>query len=101
MYIYNVTTKVHQSIAHDWLCWIQEEHIPDLIATGCFSSAGILQLLETDDTEGPTFAVQYRAESKSQYNLYVEKYAAIMRQKSFDKWGDKVIGFRSLMQVIQ
>lgn len=100
MYIYNVTTKVHTTIQNEWLQWLQEEHIPEIIKTGCFTSTSILQLLETDDTEGPTFAVQYKADSKGLYNQYMEKFAGIMRQRSFDKWGDKVIAFRSLMQVI-
>ena len=100
MYIYNVTTKVHTTIQNEWLQWLQEEHIPEIIKTGCFTSTSILQLLETDDTEGPTFAVQFKADSKGLYNQYMEKFAGIMRQRSFDKWGDKVIAFRSLMQVI-
>jgi hypothetical protein len=99
-FIYNVTIKVATPIATEWLQWLKEEHIADVINTGCFTHATILQLLEVDDTEGPTYAVQYFAESKSLYNLYIEKYAAQMRQKGFDKWGDKFIAFRSIMQVI-
>jgi hypothetical protein len=100
MIVYNVTTKVTAAIASDWLQWINEEHIPDIINTGCFTNATVLQLLETDDSEGPTFTVQYFAESKLNYNIYIEKFAAAMRQKAFNKWGDKFIAFRSLMQVI-
>ena len=100
MYIYNITTKVHTDIKNEQLTWLQEVHIPEILETGCFTSTSILQLLETDDTDGPTYAVQYKAASKGLYNQYIEKFAAIMRQRSFDKWGDKVIGFRSLMQVI-
>ncbi len=100
MIVYNVTTKVTSAIASDWLQWINEQHIPDIINTGCFTHATILQLLETDDSEGPTYTVQYFAESKSNYNIYMEKFAATMRQKAFDKWGDKFIAFRSLMEVV-
>ena len=100
MIVYNVTTKVSTTIQQDWLLWIKEEHIPDIINTGCFTHATVLLLLENDDSEGPTFAVQYFAESKSLYNNYMEKYAAVMRQKAFDKWGNQFIAFRSLMQVI-
>ena len=100
MIVYNVTTKVTTAIAADWLRWINEEHHKDIINTGCFTHATILQLLETDDSEGPTYVVQYFAESKSNYNIYIEKFAASMRQKAFDKWGNKFIAFRSLMQVI-
>ena len=100
MIIYNVTTKVDHSIAAAWLRWIKEEHIPDLIATGCFTHAAVLHLLEVDDSEGQTYAVQYHAESKVLYNKYIEKFSAGMRKKVHDKWGNKIISFRSLMEVV-
>jgi hydroxyethylthiazole kinase-like sugar kinase family protein len=100
MIIYNVTTKVDGSIQNNWVEWAKNEHIPEIIATGCFSSATLAQLLETDDTDGPTYTIQYHAESKALYNLYIEKFAVTMRQKAFDKWGNQFIAFRSLMQVV-
>ena len=100
MFIYNVTIKIQNPIHKEWLQWLKEEHVPDVLATGCFSKATIVRLLEVDDTEGPTYAIQYLAESKALYNHYIEKFAGTMRQKSFDKWGDKFIAFRSVMQVI-
>lgn len=100
MIIYNVTIKLEEAIHPQWLVWLKEEHIPDVIATGCFTRATILQLLETDDSEGPTYAVQYFAESKAFYHLYIEKFAGEMRQRSFDKWGNGFIAFRSVMQVV-
>ena len=100
MFIYNVTIKIQHPIHKEWLQWLKEEHVADVLATGCFSKATIVRLLEVDDTEGPTYAIQYLAESKALYNHYIEKFAGTMRQKSFDKWGDKFIAFRSVMQVI-
>ena len=100
MIVYNVTIKITNAIHTDWLQWLQEEHIPDIIQTGCFTHALILKLMEVDDTEGPTYAVQYFAQSKGLYNDYIENHAAGMRQKGFDKWGDKFIAFRSVMQVV-
>ncbi|MCP9752104.1 DUF4286 family protein [Ferruginibacter sp. HRS2-29] len=100
MIVYNITTKVSHTIHAAWLKWTQEEHIPALIATGCFTEGKILQLLEVDDSEGPTFAVQMMAESKALYNRYVEQYAAALKQESFAKWGDQFISFRSVMKVV-
>ncbi|MEP6676265.1 MAG: DUF4286 family protein [Ferruginibacter sp.] len=100
MIIYNVTTKIHHSIHEAWLQWLKDEHVPEIIATGCFVSATIVRLLEVDEEEGPTYAVQYFADSKALYNLYVEKYAVIMRQRCTDKWQDRFIAFRSVMQVV-
>ena len=100
MIIYNVTIKITSTIHADWLQWLKDEHVPDVIQTGCFTHATILRLLEVDDAEGPTYAIQYFAESKGLYNNYIETYAAIMRQKSFAKWGNQFIAFRSVMQVV-
>lgn len=100
MILYNVTIKVHSSIQNDWLVWLKEIHIPEILSTECFTHYKILQLLEIDNSEGPTYAVQYFAESKALYNLYIEKFAAEMKSKSFVKWGDKFIAFRSVMQIV-
>jgi hypothetical protein len=100
MIIYNVTTKVHHSIHDAWLQWLKEDHIPAILKTACFTTATILRLLEVDETDGPTYAVQYHAESKALYNHYIEAYSTNMSQQSFDKWGDQFISFRSVMVVV-
>lgn len=100
MTIYNVTTLVQHSIHDAWLTWLRDEYIPAMIKTECFTTATILRLLEVDETEGPTYAVQYHAESKAQYNHYIEAYSSNMNQQSINKWGDSVIAFRSVMQLV-
>jgi hypothetical protein len=101
MLIYNVTIKIESSIEADWLQWMQQTHISEVIATGCFTHAVTLRLLDVDDAEGPTYAIQYHAESKANYNRYIDKYAGEMRQKVFDKWGNQFVAFRSVMQIIE
>ena len=98
--VYNVTTKVELSIAEEWLTWLKIEHISDIIKTGCFTHAVILQLMEVDDIQGSTYAVQYHAKSKALYDRYIEQYAGSMRKKATDKWGNKFIAFRTVMQVV-
>ncbi len=101
MIIYNVTTKVSDAIAIEWLHWLKEEHIPSMTGTGCFTHAIILRLLEVDNTEGPTYAVQYFAENQQSYDKYIAEFANEMRQEAFKKWGDQFISFRSLMHIVQ
>lgn len=100
MYIYNVTTHVHWSIHEAWVQWMQQQHIPDVIATGCFARYQLVRVLETDETEGPTYAVQYFSHTKDDYLRYMEDHAPRLRAEGFNKWGDNCISFRSLMEVV-
>jgi hypothetical protein len=101
MFIYNVTIKIDWTIQEAWVQWMKQEHMPEVVKTGCFTSSQLVRLLDTDEKDGPTYAAQYFAESKPDYNRYIEIHAAILRQKAFDKWGDRFIAFRSLMQVVE
>jgi hypothetical protein len=100
MIIYNVTVKVNAAIENEWLVWLKEEHILDIINTGCFTHAVILQLLEIDNTEGPTYAVQYHTASKELYNNYINNFATTMRQKAIDRWGNGFIAYRTVMHIV-
>jgi hypothetical protein len=98
--IYNVTIKVDQRIAVQWLAWLLKEHIPAIISTGCFTSYKVVRLLEIDEAEGPTYAVQYFAPDLAEYTRYIRDHAPALRQDSINKWGEAFIAFRSLMEVI-
>lgn len=98
--IYNVTVKVEQSVANEWLHWLLREHIPAMMQTNCFVEYRLVRLLEVDDNEGPTYAIQYYAASKADYNRYREVHAAKMDRLSFERWGEQFIAFGSVMEVM-
>lgn len=100
MIIYNITIQINAAIESEWLSWIKSAYITGILNTGCFTVANILQILETDDPGHFTYAIQFHADSKALYNLYIEKYSHSMLQKSFDKWGDQFISFSTVMQVV-
>lgn len=98
--IYNVTAKVEKDIANDWLKWLIEEHGPQIIATNCFTKFTTLKLLEYDDYDSTTYAVQYFADTIERYQTYINQYADFFRKQSFDKWGNKFVAFRTVMEVV-
>ena len=61
MYIYNVTIQLVWGIHEDWLQWMKTKHIPEVMATGCFTDFRFVRVLEMDETEGPTYATKYFA----------------------------------------
>ena len=101
MIIYNVTIKVDANIAAEWLPWLLEEHAPAIMATNCFTRYHVIKLLEVDDAEGPTYAVQYHANSMEDYQRYLAEFADNFRKQSTNKWGDRFIAFRTLMEVVK
>ena len=101
MIIYNITIKVEWAIAEDWENWMRNEHIPEILHTGCFNKYQFVRLLEIDETEGPTYAAQYFASQLSNYDDYLQHFAQNFRLKAKEKWGQRYVDFRTLMQVIE
>jgi hypothetical protein len=101
MIVYNITTKVQTAIDAAWLQWQQQEHIPEVMATGFFTAHRLFRLLEQDDSDGNTYAVQYFAIDEDHYDAYLAKDQELLKEKTVKKWGDKVMSFRSVLEVIQ
>ena len=100
MILYNITMKVNPSIEEEWIRWQKEEHIPDIMSTGYFTENKFLRLLEQDDSEGKTFAVQYFAKNINDYQEYIEKHSQRIREKAIKRWGNGFVAFRTLMEVV-
>lgn len=99
MILYNITTKVDWSVHDEWLEWMKEKSIPDLVDTFFFDFK-MLRLLHIDDTDGPTYAVQYFTESIALYKKFVVIQLNIHSQKESNKWGNNVISFSTVMEVV-
>jgi hypothetical protein len=99
MIIYNVTIQVDNSIAIEWLQWMKEEHIPDVLNTGMFFDARLCHLLEQDEKEAKTYTAQYFCHTLTEYNTYISEHAQGMREKGFARFGNKFVAFRTVMEV--
>ena len=80
MLIYNVTTKIDPSIHEKWVAWMKDQHIPAVMHTGCFTHYHFVRVLDIDDSDGPTYAVQYFIKNRAEYDRYIETYASALRQ---------------------
>ena len=100
MIVYNVTTSVSWDIHDRWLSWFKDEQTPAILSTGCFYEFRLLRLLGVDETEGPTYAIQYHASSEKEYQRFLIDHSSFFSQQLFDKWGDKILTFGSVMEVL-
>jgi hypothetical protein len=100
MLIYNVTTHISWPIHEAWLSWMQQHHLPAIMAAGCFEKYQIVRLLDVDDSDGPTYAVQFYCSGLDAYHRYIDDFAPELRNEALGKWGDQAIAFRTLMELV-
>ncbi|MGM5468980.1 DUF4286 family protein [Flavobacteriaceae bacterium LMO-SS05] len=99
MIIYNVTSNVDASVHDKWLVWIKE-HIPQVLATGCFNEAKLTRILVDEELGGTSYSVQYRANSRVELETYYKLYADGLRQDALRLFADKVLSFRTELEII-
>lgn len=100
MIIYYVTINIEDDVHHQWLEWLQKEHIPEMLSTGLFTGYRLCRLLDVDD-EGTTYSVQYSCKSLVEYNTYKDQYAPRMQQEGLKRFKDKFVAFRTLLEVVE
>lgn len=98
MIIYNVTINIDHSIQNEWLQWMQNKHISDVLATGLFNNARFVKVLVED--EGATYSVQFFSDSKEKLNDYYKNHAPRLRQEGLELFGDKMLAFRTELEVL-
>jgi hypothetical protein len=99
MYIYNVTINIDGSVEQDWLRWMQEKHIPEVLETGKFSEAKMCQVMVEED-QGITYSVQYTTDSKQTLDAYFKEDAPRLRQEMIQLFPDKFVAFRTELKVV-
>ncbi len=100
MIIYNVTINIDDSCHDEWLDWMKNTHIPDMLATKKFTEARILKVLVEEEMGGTTYSVQYTTKNKETLHTYYEEDAARLRQEGLKKFADKFVAFRTELEIL-
>lgn len=99
MIIYSVTCHVERSIILEWVSWMKDVHIPEVLETNLFLGHKFCEVLvEEPDEHGHSFNIQYELESMEMLNLYNEKFAPALKQKTLEKYGEKCLAFRTILK---
>ena len=99
MILYNVTVNIDKEVSKEWLNWMQEIHIPDVLATGLFLENKVARIHAEEDG-GISYSIQYLLKSWEDYNTYQEKFAAKLQQEHQDKYAQKCVAFRTVLEII-
>ena len=99
MILYNVTVCVDGQIEKEWLKWMREVHIPNVMATKLFVDHKIFKLMNEVDG-GTTYAIQYFALDQKDINTYMREHAPRLQQIHADKYQTRALAFRTLLEQV-
>jgi hypothetical protein len=79
---------------------MKHKHIAEVMATGVFHNYRMSRMIGLEEDDGITYSVQYGLDSVAQLNDYFQKFAAHLQQEHIDKFKDKFVAYRTVMEVI-
>ena len=100
MIIYNVTINIDHSAHDEWLQWMKDIHIPEVMDTGLFVENRMLRLIGDEQSGGTTYAIQYTCRTMEDYETYREKHAPALQQKTLERFRDRFTAFRTLLEIV-
>ena len=100
MILYNVTVNIDVEKEEEYVAWMKEEHIPEVMSTGLFEENRFFKLLQENSDEGVNYSSQYFAENMEKIQAYQQFHSAELRQKLKDKFGKHCVSFRSLLESV-
>jgi Domain of unknown function (DUF4286) len=98
MIIYNTTVKIERKVHREWLSWMKEVHIPDILACDEVSDYRIYRLLMADPDNEETYAFQLFFPDLQALQAYLSA-DGILHQRIFsDRYRDRYVAFSTVME---
>jgi phosphoribosylamine-glycine ligase len=79
---------------------MQHKHIPEILATGKFTTARLVRVLIEEEMGGVTYSAQYTTDSKETLEKYYQEDAPGFREEGAKLFGEKMLAFRTELEVI-
>ncbi|HYF04216.1 MAG TPA: DUF4286 family protein [Patescibacteria group bacterium] len=100
MILYSVAVTIPSEIAEEWLRWMLDLHIPDVMKTGMFTRFKIFKNRAFDVSGETEFCTQYEAESFKNYELYRTEFAPELQRHHTEKFGTVAKARRMVLEEI-
>jgi len=100
--LYEVTVLVENLIASEWLEWMRDVHLPEVLGTGCFTGCGVTRLIEPRPANGREgFVIVYRSPSLDAYRDYLARHAPRLQSIHAERYRGRFEASRRVRQPIR
>jgi hypothetical protein len=100
MLLYNVTVTIDLDVHEDWLRWMRETHIPDVMATGMFRSYRMSRMIGHEHEDSEIYSMQYLVEDMEHLRRYMDAFAPELQRQHQQRYEGKYAAFRTVMEVV-
>jgi hypothetical protein len=100
MFLYNVTVGVDKDIEEEWLQYMREIHIQDVLNTGLFVESKMYKVLHDQEDGTISYSIQYFARSIEDVQQYLEVFAPALIEEHRKKFHNRHIAFRTLLEEV-
>jgi len=100
MLLYNVTITIDLNIHEDWVRWMREAHIPDVMSTGMFMSYRMSRLMGHEHVDSEIYTVQYLVKDMAHLMRYQEEFAPELQRQHRERYEGKFEAFRTVMELM-
>ncbi|MEQ6121362.1 DUF4286 family protein [Reichenbachiella sp. MALMAid0571] len=99
MILYNVTVNIDKEVENEWLQWMKQIHIPNVLKTGMFVDHKMYKIM-ADDPQGTSYSIQYFADSMEKLNKYQSEFASALQAETIQNYGRHLVAFRTVLESV-
>lgn len=100
MLIYNTTYQIEFDQENYFLIWMQEFYLPQIAQKGLLQAPRLLKILSHRD-EGVCYSLQFEVENSAILHRWHQEQGAVLNEELVKLFKDKVVGFPTLMEVVE
>jgi Domain of unknown function (DUF4286) len=101
MLLFNETITIDLSVHEDWLHWMRDTHIADIMATGLFVSYRLSRLLGHEHDDSEIYSLQLLVKHTAHLRQFNDQFAPELEKRLKSRFGGKYALFRTVMQVLE
>ena len=100
MLLYNVTIGIDREIEAEWIRWMKAVHIPNVMASQIFTDYKFFKVLSAEDSDNPSYCIQYYVPTIEQFNVYLSQYAQPLMEEHRNKFSQQHAAYQTLLEEV-
>ncbi|MCC8094195.1 MAG: DUF4286 family protein [Tannerellaceae bacterium] len=101
MIVYNITFHIDKTVLEEALTYLKSSYIPRAAASGFLLRPCLRRVMHTPDEERASYAVQFHTKNMDTLEYWIEREGRLMQEELVRRFGNKVVGFTTLLEEIE